>query len=133
MRLGRRASAGWACAPTPTRPRTRSRAREFGAEGIGLCRTEHMFFDDDRLPVDARDDPGATRPAARRALDRLLPIQRADFEGIFRAMAGCPVTIRLLDPPLHEFLPVACDEIARRGRGRDRGWTRCRRDGRCTR
>ena len=81
------------------------RAREFGAQGIGLCRTEHMFFGDERLPVVqemilARDEQGR-----RAALDRLLPMQQADFEGIFEAMAGLPVTIRLLDPPLHEFLP----------------------------
>jgi pyruvate,orthophosphate dikinase len=86
-------------------PEDAARAREFGAEGIGLCRTEHMFFGDGRLPVVqemimARDEEGR-----RRALDRLLPMQQADFEGIFEAMAGLPVTIRLLDPPLHEFLP----------------------------
>jgi pyruvate,orthophosphate dikinase len=82
-----------------------AKAREFGAEGIGLCRTEHMFFGDERLPVVqemilARDEEGR-----RDALDRLLPFQQSDFEGIFEAMAGLPVTIRLLDPPLHEFLP----------------------------
>jgi pyruvate, orthophosphate dikinase len=90
-------------------PEDAARAREFGAEGIGLCRTEHMFFGDDRLPVVqemimARDEQGR-----RGALDRLLPMQQTDFEGIFEAMAGLPVTIRLLDPPLHEFLP-ALDE-----------------------
>jgi pyruvate,orthophosphate dikinase len=87
-------------------PEDAVRAREFGAEGIGLCRTEHMFFGDERLPVVqemimARDEPGR-----RSALDRLLPMQQSDFEGIFEAMAGLPVTIRLLDPPLHEFLPA---------------------------
>jgi pyruvate,orthophosphate dikinase len=86
-------------------PEDAVRAREFGAEGIGLCRTEHMFFGDERLPVVqemimARDEPGR-----RSALERLLPMQQSDFEGIFEAMAGLPVTIRLLDPPLHEFLP----------------------------
>jgi pyruvate, orthophosphate dikinase len=90
-------------------PEDAKRAREFGAEGIGLCRTEHMFFGEDRLPavqemIMARDEQGR-----RAALDRLLPVQQADFEGIFEAMAGLPVTIRLLDPPLHEFLP-ALDE-----------------------
>jgi pyruvate,orthophosphate dikinase len=80
-------------------------ARGFGAEGIGLCRTEHMFFEGDRITpmremIVARDSTGR-----RRALAKLLPIQRADFEGIFEAMNGLPVTIRLLDPPLHEFLP----------------------------
>ena len=96
-RLGVRANAD-----TPEDAR---RAREFGAQGIGLCRTEHMFFGDDRLPVMremilARDEAGR-----RAALDRLLPFQQSDFEGILAAMDGQPVTIRLLDPPLHEFLP----------------------------
>src|SRR5581483_11433275 len=82
-----------------------AKAREFGAQGIGLCRTEHMFFGEERLPVVqemilARDEEGR-----RDALDRLLPFQQSDFEAIFEAMAGLPVTIRLLDPPLHEFLP----------------------------
>ena len=80
-------------------------ARSFGAEGIGLCRTEHMFFEGDRITamremIVARDEGGR-----RRALEKLLPMQRSDFEGIFEAMDGYPVTIRLLDPPLHEFLP----------------------------
>jgi len=80
-------------------------AREFGAEGIGLCRTEHMFFDADRITA-VRQMILATDAAGRRAaLDKLLPAQREDFAGIFEAMAGLPVTIRLLDPPLHEFLP----------------------------
>jgi pyruvate,orthophosphate dikinase len=88
-------------------PADAKRAREFGAEGIGLCRTEHMFFEGDRIQsvremVLARD--GAARS---RALERLLPMQREDFLGIFRAMDGLPVTIRLIDPPLHEFLPTA--------------------------
>src|SRR3954452_6783914 len=81
------------------------KAREFGAEGIGLCRTEHMFMAEDRLPV-VREMIVAEDEAGRRtALDKLLPMQQGDFEGIFEAMAGLPVTIRLLDPPLHEFLP----------------------------
>jgi pyruvate,orthophosphate dikinase len=81
------------------------RARDFGAEGIGLCRTEHMFREADRVPK-VRAMIMASDPATRRAaLDELLPLQQADFEGIFEAMAGLPVTIRLLDPPLHEFLP----------------------------
>ncbi len=80
-------------------------AREFGAKGIGLCRTEHMFFEGDRIKamremILANDETGR-----RKALDKLLPIQRSDFEGIFEAMQGLPVTVRLLDPPLHEFLP----------------------------
>ncbi|HEX8141311.1 MAG TPA: pyruvate, phosphate dikinase [Pyrinomonadaceae bacterium] len=80
-------------------------AREFGAEGIGLCRTEHMFFGDERLAA-MREMILADGVGAReKALDKLLPLQRKDFVGIFRAMQGLPVTIRLLDPPLHEFLP----------------------------
>jgi len=86
-------------------PEDAVKAREFGAEGIGLCRTEHMFMAEDRLPV-VREMILATDEEERRsALDRLLPLQQGDFEGIFEAMEGLPVTIRLLDPPLHEFLP----------------------------
>jgi pyruvate,orthophosphate dikinase len=89
------------------------RGREFGAEGIGLCRTEHMFFEGTRLQamremIVAQDSVGR-----QAALKKLLPMQRSDFEGIFRAMEGYPVTIRLLDPPLHEFLPNEPAEIAR--------------------
>jgi len=85
-------------------------ARAFGAEGIGLCRTEHMFFEGNRIHamremIVARDEGGR-----RRALQKLLPLQRDDFDGIFDAMAGFPVTIRLLDPPLHEFLPHGGEE-----------------------
>jgi len=85
-------------------------ARALGAEGIGLCRTEHMFFEGDRITamremIVARDEGGR-----RRALAKLLPMQRSDFEGIFEAMNGLPVTIRLLDPPLHEFLPHGGEE-----------------------
>jgi len=86
-------------------------AREFGAEGIGLCRTEHMFFEPNRI-LAVREMILASDGAAReRALAKLLPMQRGDFAGIFRAMAGLPVTIRLLDPPLHEFLPHGEEEI----------------------
>ncbi len=93
-------------------PADAMRARELGAEGIGLCRTEHMFFEGDRI-TKMREMILATDVAGRRrALDALLPMQREDFIGIFRAMAGFPVTIRLLDPPLHEFLPKEADEIA---------------------
>ena len=91
-------------------PRDARLARRFGAEGVGLCRTEHMFFEGDRIAamremIVARDVSGR-----RRALAKLLPMQRADFEGIFEAMDGLPVTIRLLDPPLHEFLPHGGEE-----------------------
>ncbi|HEU4597769.1 MAG TPA: pyruvate, phosphate dikinase [Pyrinomonadaceae bacterium] len=80
-------------------------ARDFGAEGVGLCRTEHMFFGDERLAAMREMILADGEGARRKALDKLLPLQKADFLGIFRAMAGLPVTIRLLDPPLHEFLP----------------------------
>ncbi|MFD0617932.1 pyruvate, phosphate dikinase [Paenibacillus sp. GCM10027629] len=80
-------------------------ARQFGAEGIGLCRTEHMFFDKERLPVVQRMILADHAEARRDALAQLLPMQQSDFEGMFEAMEGLPVTIRLLDPPLHEFLP----------------------------
>ena len=91
-------------------PRDARIARNFGAEGIGLCRTEHMFFEGDRITamremIVAREEGGR-----RRALNKLLPMQRMDFEGIFEAMDGLPVTIRLLDPPLHEFLPHGGEE-----------------------
>jgi len=82
------------------------KAREFGAEGIGLCRTEHMFMGEDRLPVVREMILARDEDERRGVLERLLPMQEADFEGIFEAMAGLPVTIRLLDPPLHEFLPT---------------------------
>ncbi len=86
-------------------PQDSQRAREFGAEGIGLCRTEHMFFEDERI-MSMREMILAESESARRAaLAKLLPFQREDFVGIFTAMKGLPVTVRLLDPPLHEFLP----------------------------
>jgi pyruvate, orthophosphate dikinase len=93
-------------------PRDARQARQFGAEGIGLCRTEHMFFEERRIlavreMICADDDEGR-----RQALDKLLPMQRADFEELFEIMAGMPVTIRLLDPPLHEFLPHEDREAA---------------------
>src|SRR5213596_111191 len=86
-------------------PRDAEVARRFGAEGIGLCWTEHMFFAEDRLPHVQKMILANTEPERREHLNKLLPFQRADFEGLFRAMDGLPVTIRLLDPPLHEFLP----------------------------
>ncbi len=86
-------------------PADSKRAREFGAQGIGLCRTEHMFFEKDRIGHMRAMIIANTEEERRAALKNLLPFQRKDFEGIFKAMAGLPVTIRLLDPPLHEFLP----------------------------
>ncbi len=86
-------------------PRDAQRAREYGAEGIGLCRTEHMFFQSERLPIVQQMILAATDEERDRALAQLLPMQRADFQGLFEAMNGLPVTIRLIDPPLHEFLP----------------------------
>ncbi len=88
------------------------RARELGAEGIGLCRTEHMFMAEDRQPKMRTMIMADTREARRAALGELLPLQQEDFEGLFAAMAGLPVTIRLLDPPLHEFLPNLPDLAA---------------------
>lgn len=86
-------------------PEDAEKARAFGAEGIGLCRTEHMFMSAERLPVVQAMILADTKEERQRALDLLLPMQQSDFEGIFTAMDGFPVTIRLLDPPLHEFLP----------------------------
>jgi pyruvate,orthophosphate dikinase len=102
-------------------PEDARRARAFGAEGIGLCRTEHMFMAADRQPkmqavIMADDDAGR-----RAALAALLPLQQADFEGLFEAMDGLPVTIRLLDPPLHEFMPDRDNLIERLARARERG------------
>jgi pyruvate,orthophosphate dikinase len=91
-------------------------ARGFGAAGIGLCRTEHMFFAEDRVPIMQRMILAKTREDRERELTKLLPLQKSDFIGLYRAMKGHPVTIRLLDPPLHEFLPKREDlmvEIAR--------------------
>jgi pyruvate,orthophosphate dikinase len=108
-RLGVRANADT--------PEDAAKAREFGAEGIGLCRTEHMFFGEDRLSVVQEMILADDLAGRQSALDRLLPMQQSDFEGIFEAMTGMPVTIRLLDPPLHEFLPPeeeARDEKMRR-------------------
>jgi len=88
-------------------PHDAQRAREFGAMGIGLCRTERMFNSTDRLPIVQEMILAETPEERQAALDRLLPIQRSDFKGIFKAMKGLPVTVRLLDPPMHEFLPTA--------------------------
>lgn len=92
-------------------PEDARKAREFGAEGIGLCRTEHMFMAPDRIPTVQEMILAENEEQRRIALDKLLPIQQSDFEGIFRAMDGLAVTIRLLDPPLHEFLPNSEDLI----------------------
>ena len=86
-------------------------AKEFGAEGIGLCRTEHMFFDPERIVAVRQMIMADDENGRRDALNELLPFQRNDFEEIFRIMSGLPVTIRLLDPPLHEFLPHSDEEI----------------------
>ncbi len=86
-------------------PADAERARSFGAQGIGLCRTEHMFFEPERLPIVQRMILAKNEQDREKALDELLPFQRGDFEGIFKAMDGLPVIIRLIDPPLHEFLP----------------------------
>jgi pyruvate,orthophosphate dikinase len=104
-RLGVRANAD---SPTDA-----ERARTYGAEGIGLCRTEHMFFATDRLPIMQRMIMSDSAAERREALDELLPLQRADFVGLFRVMDGLPVIIRLVDPPLHEFLPTV-DELSER-------------------
>jgi pyruvate, orthophosphate dikinase len=99
-------------------PADAAKAREFGAEGIGLCRTEHMFMAEDRLPVVRAMIMASGEEERRDALGKLLPLQQQDFDGIFEAMSGLPVTIRLLDPPLHEFLPsleeAESPEMARR-------------------
>ncbi len=93
-------------------PADAAQAMKFGAEGIGLCRTEHMFFDADRIPAMREMIVARTEEQRRKALDKLLPMQRGDFEGLFREMKGYPVTIRFLDPPLHEFLPQADEDIS---------------------
>jgi pyruvate,orthophosphate dikinase len=103
-RLGVRANADY--------PEDAERARKYGAEGIGLCRTEHMFFQPERLPTVQRMITTQILAERREAVDALLPFQRADFAGLFRAMDGLPVIIRLIDPPLHEFLP-SFEELTR--------------------
>ncbi|HYF27661.1 MAG TPA: pyruvate, phosphate dikinase, partial [Baekduia sp.] len=103
-RLGVRANAD--------SPEDARRAHDYGAEGVGLCRTEHMFMAADRQPKMVRMIMAADEGGRRAALDELLPLQQADFEGLFQEMRGLPVTIRLLDPPLHEFLPDHLDALA---------------------
>jgi pyruvate,orthophosphate dikinase len=90
-------------------PRDAQRARTYGAQGIGLCRTEHMFFETDRLPLVQKMIMTDRKVEQQEALDALLPFQRDDFAGLFREMSGLPVIIRLIDPPLHEFLPNHTD------------------------
>ena len=92
-------------------PKDAQAAVRFGAEGIGLCRTEHMFFDEERIPAVREMIVAKTVEQRKKALDKLLPMQRGDFEGLFKALGGLPVTIRLLDPPLHEFLPHDDEDI----------------------
>jgi pyruvate,orthophosphate dikinase len=120
-RLGVRTNAD-----TPADART---AREFGAEGIGLCRTEHMFFGEERLPWVRKMILAGSEAERREALDRLEPMQREDFTGILDAMDGLPVTIRLLDPPLHEFVPHTREEAEELAReidmSADHIWRRC--------
>src|SRR6202007_2491160 len=104
-------------------PQDARKAREFGAEGIGLCRTEHMFFTDFEFPEKSHERQRAiqemiladNKDSRVKALDRLLPVQRRDFIGIFKAMDGLPVTIRLIDPPLHEFAPHELEQQRRVG------------------
>ena len=102
----------WANADYPV---DAERAREYGAQGIGLCRTEHMFFETERLPIVQRMIMSKAHADKVAAIGELLPFQRGDFEGLFRAMEGHPVVIRLLDPPLHEFLPAYDDLIQELG------------------
>lgn len=93
-------------------PQDARQAKAFGAEGIGLCRTEHMFFAEDRIMAVREMIVARTKEARKKALDKIMPMQKSDFVGIYEAMGECPVTIRFLDPPLHEFVPHKDDEIA---------------------
>ncbi len=94
-------------------PADAAQAKKLGAEGIGLCRTEHMFFDEDRIPAIREMICSDTVEQRKKALDKLEPMQQSDFEAIYEAMEGCPVTIRFLDPPLHEFVPTDEADIAK--------------------
>ena len=113
-----------ACAPTPTSPTRPRRRVAFGAEGIGLCRTEHMFFGEGTIGAVREMILAENEADRRKALDKLLPLQREDFVGIFQAMKGLPVTIRTLDPPLHEFLPARRGAAIARARPARPGKTR---------
>ncbi len=112
-RLGVRANADT--------PKDAITAFEFGAEGIGLCRTEHMFFAEERLPIVREMILAQTKEERQKALDKLLPMQRNDFKAIFKVMKGKPVTIRLLDPPLHEFLPSYDELLVKHALEKDHG------------
>ena len=116
-RLGRPGPEGQArpCGPTPTPAPTPTDAREFGAEGIGLCRTEHMFLGEDRLPIVRAMILADTPEEEAAALEELRVAQKADFLEILEAMDGLPVTVRLLDPPLHEFLPSVEELLVQAG------------------
>ena len=92
-------------------PKDAQQAKKFGAEGIGLCRTEHMFFDSERIAAMREMIVSKTKSQRETALAKLLPMQQSDFEGLYEALEGLPVTIRFLDPPLHEFLPTEEDDI----------------------
>ena len=109
-------------------PKDARRARSYGAMGIGLCRTEHMFFEPERLPIVQRMILAATSEERTTALNELLPYQRKDFDGLFEAMNGHPVIIRLIDPPLHEFMPseeeLLEEVITMRVKGESAGWRR---------
>jgi pyruvate,orthophosphate dikinase len=102
-------------------PKDAERARSYGAEGIGLCRTEHMFFEAERLPIVQQMILSKTEADQTDALDKLLPFQRSDFDGLFRAMDGLPVIVRLIDPPLHEFLPSHEELLVEVTEGRIKG------------
>ena len=106
------AHAAWASAPTPTRRSRRDNAVAFGAVGIGLTRTEHMFFEGDRIDAMREMILAENVEERKAALAKLLPYQREDFAGIFQALKGFPATIRFLDPPLHEFLPHTKEQQA---------------------
>ena len=94
-------------------PRDAQQALDFGAEGIGLCRTEHMFFEEDRIPAIREMIVARSEDERRKALAKLLPLQKSDFKAIYEVMGDRAVTIRLLDPPLHEFLPHTDSDIRR--------------------
>ena len=111
-------------------PEDAAKAREFGAEGIGLCRTEHMFMAEERLPVDARDDPGRDRGGSPRGARPDAADAAGRLRGDLRGDGGLPVTIRLLDPPLHEFLPPLEEATDERDARADQG--RCTRRTRCS-